>query len=133
MGDIEIHCIHERDNRICLDKFKNRLERALKIIKTNDYKIITILSFSEFINHHDNYELIINDFYKNNEGKLKTHKIFIGPTKYNKEYVNYINIDEWNDISLERDVSNVLKFNNQSFSSQKIYDYIKGTTYSEKL
>lgn len=127
LEDIEIHCIHENNDNICLDKFKRRQQRMLEIIKTNNYNIIILLSFSEFINHHDNYELIINNFYKNNksnESNLKTHKIFIGPTKYNKDYKNYINIDEWNDIFLERDISNILKFNNQPFSSQKIYDYI---------
>ena len=136
LGDIEIHCIHENNDSICLDKFKRRQQRMLEIIKTSNYNIIILLSFSEFINHHDNYELIINNFYENNksnESNLKTYKIFIGPTKYNNKYENYINIDEWNDISLERNVSNVLKFNNQSFITLKMYEYITNNNMINRL
>jgi ribosomal protein L20 len=84
------------------------------------------MSFSEFINHHDDYDYMIRTFYKDNiKSNLKINKIFIGPKKYNRNYSNYINVNEWDDVSLERDNSNILKINNQKIITEKFYEMIK--------
>jgi hypothetical protein len=124
LDDIEIHCIHENDNNITLSKFKRRLDRFRELIKYN-HKIITTLSFSEFINNHDDYNLVINEYFKNNKNdNLNIDKYFIGPNEYNNNNKNYIIVEEWNNINLERDKSHVLIFNNQLLSNDLFYKSI---------
>jgi uncharacterized protein (DUF1919 family) len=115
LDDIEIHFIHDFDNEKCIDKFKRRLDRLKNIINNNDYKIIVTLSFSEIINNHDNILNYINEYFKNNN-ELNIEKYFIGPNEYNNGNINYININKWNNIKLNRDSSHIYDFNDQPFS-----------------
>jgi uncharacterized protein (DUF1919 family) len=118
LDDIEIHCIHDNNNEICLNKFIRRIERFKNII-LHDHQIICCFSFSEFINNHCDYQEIINNYLHINYSKLNIHKLFFGPTIYNiNNNPNYINNDEWNNIELKRDGSNVLIFNNQPINSE---------------
>ena len=127
LDDIEIHCIHEKlsDSVLYLEKFKRRLLRCQDIINTNNYKIIATLSFSELINDHNDLNILINEYLTNINNNLNIIKVFVGPSKYKNNYINYIAIDEWNNISLERNDSHVYIFNNQPFLANKINEYIK--------
>jgi hypothetical protein len=97
---IEIHYIHENNNELTLTKFYKRINR-LKDICNNNHKIFITLSFSEFLNKYDNYELLINTFLQksNNDNIIK---LFIGPPQfYKKKYdKNYMIINEWTDFNL---------------------------------
>lgn len=106
LGDIDIHCIHEYDHKYCLNKFKRRLERCRNLINSNNYKIIMVMSFAEFINNHDNTNWVIHEYYKN-LSNINISKIFIGPSKYKNNHQNYLSIDNWDNISLERNSSHV--------------------------
>lgn len=117
LDDIEIHCLHDIDNKICLEKFIRRLSRFKDIINNNDpYKITIILSFSELINDHDDIDMVIKEYFKENTSNLNIVKYFMGPLRYNKGYPNYFNILEWENIDLKRDSSHVYDFNIQSRS-----------------
>jgi len=117
LDDIEIHFIHEIDKNLCIDKFKRRLDRTKNIINNFDYKIFVTLSFSEFINNHDNITDVINEYFNKNESKLNIEKYFIGPSQFNNSYyTNYTNINKWDNINLSRDSSHVYNFNDQPFS-----------------
>jgi hypothetical protein len=111
LDDIEIHCIHEEDNQICIDKFIRRFERMKETILSNsESKVIGILSFSELINNHSNIQEII-DIYLSN-----TDNIFAGPSKYKRiENNNYIIINTFNNVSLTRNSSHIYNFNDQTF------------------
>ena len=125
LDDIELHFIHEDDNNIALDKFKRRLDRFKELIKY-EHKIIVTLSFSEFINNHEDYNLVINEYFKNNENNnLNIEKYFIGPSEYNNQHKNYLIVEKWNNINLERDKSHILVFNDQPFSINLLNDKIK--------
>jgi uncharacterized protein (DUF1919 family) len=126
LGDIEIHYIHEKDDTVCLEKFLKRWQRFRSFLKeNNDVKMFAVLSFSEFLNDHDNIEEIIDAFLQPSVNSNVT-KIFLGPTKYNiKNYENYINVDAWDNVELTRNQSNVYNFNNQPFTIKLFYDYIK--------
>ena len=105
-GDIEIHYIHEQENQSCLDKFIRRLNRMIYIIETKPYKIISVLSFSELINNHEDIQSIIDSYL------INPINIFCGPSQYRKND-NYIIMREWDNIKLERDESHIYTFNNQ--------------------
>jgi hypothetical protein len=124
LGDVEIHCIHEHDNTTCLEKFLRRLKRFRTFLQENkDAKIFALLSFSELLNDHDNICEIIDEFLKPSANIIK---IFLGPTKYNvNNRTNYINIDTWDNVDLSRDEASVYKFNNQTFTTEILYNYIK--------
>jgi uncharacterized protein (DUF1919 family) len=116
-GDIEIHFIHEEDEIECLNKFNRRLERMKEIINNQKYKIIFTMSFSEFFNNHSNIQEKIDEYFSNNlDNSIIIDKYFIGPPEYNNGNSNYINIDKWANIKLNRDSSHVYNFNNQIFS-----------------
>jgi uncharacterized protein (DUF1919 family) len=116
LDDIEIHFIHENDNNLCIDKFKRRLNRTKNIINNLNYKIFVTLSFSEFINNHDNIKNVINEYFNGNESKLNIEKYFIGPSQFNNNSSNYINIEKWDNIELSRDSSQIYNFNDQPFT-----------------
>jgi len=120
IGDIEIHCIHDRDLNECLNKFMRRLIRTRNIINEGNYHIYFILSFSELINDNENIEQYIDNFLEYNCEYIQ--KFFIGPEKYMKDFKNYIPINEWNNIELKRDDSNVYIFNDQTFNTNKFLE-----------
>ena len=122
LDDIEIHFIHENNDDVCINKFKRRLDRLKNIIH-NNYKIIATLSFSEIINNHDNILNIINEYFTENN-ELNIEKYFIGPGEYNNNNINYININEWNNIQLNRNSSHLYDFNDQPFSINILSDLI---------
>jgi uncharacterized protein (DUF1919 family) len=126
LGDIEIHFIHEIDSTICVEKFIRRLNRFREIIK-NDHKIIITLSFSELINEHFDKKKIINKYFDeyNRNLNINIEKYFIGPPEYNNSNKNYINIDKWKNINLDRNSSHVYNFNDQPFSINIFSEYIK--------
>lgn len=109
LDDIEIHCIHEKDNNTCIDKFTRRLERMRTHISNNNCKILGILSYSEFINNHIDIQKLIDTYLSN------PNNIFIGPTKYkNIPNNNYIILPEFDNIKLIRNSSHIYVFNNQN-------------------
>ncbi len=125
---IDIHCIHEKDCAIALKKFKRRIERSKNIIQTNKYKILNVLVFTELITDTNDYEQIIKDFLTNKD--INTINIFLGPNKYKIQTDNikniYISNSYFDNISLERDSSFIIKANNQNISADILTDYIKG-------
>jgi uncharacterized protein (DUF1919 family) len=124
LNDIEIHYVHENNNNVALEKYYRRLNR-LKNIINNKNKIFITLSFSQFINKHDNYELIIDKFLEKSSNK-NIIKIFIGPPQfYKKEYGEYyITINEWTNFSFERNKSNIFINNDENFCVNKIKEII---------
>jgi uncharacterized protein (DUF1919 family) len=125
LGDIEIHCMHETDNFVLLEKFTRRLERFRLFLQNKNNKIFAVFSFSELLNNR-NIRLFIDDFFQHDNNKYNyVEKIFLGPTKYNKQYTHYIDMDEWDNIALTRNSSNVYVFNNQNKNVVKFKEYIK--------
>lgn len=124
LDDIEIHFIHEHDSSICIEKFIRRLARFKEIIK-NKHKIIITLSFSELITEHSNKDELINKYFNDYNGNLNIEKYFIGPAEYNNGNKNYININKWNNIILDRNSSHVYNFNDQLFSINIFNKYIQ--------
>lgn len=123
LQDIDIHCPHETNSSDALANFNKRRQRSLDLIKTGNYKIINLLSFSELRLTHD-YPKFIESFMTCNEDK-NVINIFVGPPKYNKNYKNYIEITEWDTESLERTNSRAFKFNNHGLLTNLIFDYIQ--------
>jgi hypothetical protein len=124
LNDIEIHCIHDDFNN-CLDKFKRRLSRMKELVLSK-HNMYLLLSYSEFINHHDDTKTIIDLFFKSQPSQPNINKIFLGPNKYKIDYDNdnYIGVKEWDNISLERNDSHVLLFNKQPFNECMFYNKI---------
>ena len=121
LNDIEIHCIHEEENNIALKKFNRRRLRMLDIIKSKNFKIYNLWSYSEFFNIHKDYIKLINDFCK----IPNRINIFIGPCRLNKiQYRYYIPIKFWNKRKLTRDANNFITWNKQPFLIDVIYKYI---------
>ena len=123
IGDIEIHCIHENDNIICLEKFIRRFNRMKEIIESNNYKIISLLSLSEIINEHNDFNIYLDNYFSK-DIIIPVEKYFLGPPRLNL-YDNYIPVHEWNNISAERDDSHIYKFNNQEFNKIMFLQNIK--------
>ena len=128
INNIDIHCIHEDNLDICLEKFKRRLNRCKNIMKEN-YKIINTLVFSEIINIYDDYNLVIKNFLSNIDDD--TINIFLGPQKYYIEtdskmnHNNYIVDSSFDNINTNnRDESNIMIGNNQDLSSEIIKNFI---------
>jgi uncharacterized protein (DUF1919 family) len=124
----DIHCIHEKTCKSAYNNFIRRVERTKTVINNNNYKIINVMVFTEFINIHDNYKDIIINFLSNTYDD--TIHIFMGPENYNIITDNiknvYIPINKWNNISLQqRDTSHIIETNNQTFSSEVISNYIQ--------
>ena len=118
LDDIQIHWIHERDSNNVLKKYNYRLDRFKQKLKDINFKVICLMSYSEFLNS-DDYKKKIIKF-----SKIKYNKIFIGPDKYKHLLDNYIPIKKWDNISMERNYYNGLKFNNQDYSRDLFYNYI---------
>jgi uncharacterized protein (DUF1919 family) len=112
LGDIEIHFIHEDNQNDCLTTFNRRMERMREIINNEKYKIISVWSFSEIFNDHEDVQKYINEYLSNS----LIEKYFIGPPEYNNGNNNYINIDKWANIPLIRNSSHVYNFNDPEFS-----------------
>ena len=125
LKDIEIHYVHENNNEIALNKFNKRIERLKKMIN-NNHKIFITMSFSQFINKHDNYELLIDKFLEKSNNK-NIIKIFIGPKEFYKEKygVNYMILFEWNNFNFERNKSNIFMSNNENLCVEKIKQLIE--------
>lgn len=134
LSEIDIHCIHEKDHCITLEKFKRRLERSINIIKTNNYIILNVLVFTEIINESHDYQEIINDFLNNNNSK--TVNIFLGPHKFKIQTDNIKNIyiahSYFDNISTERDSSHIMKANDQNISRDILYNFIINNIISLK-
>ena len=130
INNIDIHCIHEDNLEICIEKFKRRLNRCKNIINENyEYKIINTLVFSEIINTYDDYNLVIKKFLSNIDDD--TINIFLGPQKYyietdsNTTHNIYIVDTIFDDINTNnRDESNIMIGNNQDRSSEIIKNFI---------
>ena len=74
------------------------------------------MSFSEFFNNHANIQVNIDEYFSNNlDNSIIIDKYFMGPPEYNNGNSNYINIDKWANIKLNRDSSHVYNFNDQLF------------------
>jgi hypothetical protein len=86
----------------------------LNTLIKDKHNIIFTLSFSELINEHIDKEKIINQYFTKYKGNLNIKKYFIGPPEYFNNDENYIIIEEWGNINLDRDSSHIYKFNNQS-------------------
>ena len=70
------------------------------------------------LNDHKNLEELIDLYLKTDKNNI--NKLFLGPSNLDKNNdEKYIKVDEWNNISLERSVSHIYKFNNQTFSVNK--------------
>jgi uncharacterized protein (DUF1919 family) len=124
LENIEIHFIHEKNENTCLDKFKVRWNRFKKLFFLKDTKIYSLLSFSELLNDHKNLEELIDLYLKTDKNNI--NKLFLGPSNLDKNNdEKYIKVDEWNNISLERSVSHIYKFNNQTFSVNQFIQKIK--------
>ena len=125
LKDIEIHYVHENNNEIALNKFNKRIERLKKMIN-NNHKIFITMSFSQFINKHDNYELLIDKFLEKSNNK-NIIKIFIGPKEFYKEKygVNYMILFEWNNFNFERNKSNIFMSNDENLCVEKIKQLIE--------
>jgi uncharacterized protein (DUF1919 family) len=125
IDDIEIHCIHESNNIECLDKFKRRYDRMKEIIKSNDYKIISLLSFGEILNEHDNFNIFLDNYFLT-KTDIQVERYFLGPSRlnvYNNN--NYLVAKEWDNVTAERDESNIYKFNHQGFNTKMFKNNIK--------
>jgi uncharacterized protein (DUF1919 family) len=125
--NVDIHCIHENNCDTALENFKRRVERSKDIIKTNNYKILNILVFTELITDSNDYQQIIKDFLTNED--INTINIFLGPNKYKIQTDDdikniYISNSYFDNISLERDSSFIMKKNNQNISRDILADYI---------
>lgn len=124
--DIDIHCIHENDNMECLKTFKRRCERANKIIKTNNYKILNILVFTELITETNDYQQTINAFLTNKD--IDTVNIFLGPKKYkiNTDNMRNVYIEDiyFDNIHLKRNSSFIMISNNQPISTNILLKYM---------
>jgi uncharacterized protein (DUF1919 family) len=121
LNDLEIHYIHENNFQECLDKVKERYSRMIQLIKSNNFQIYALFSFSEFINSFDNYHILVEKFLNQKIINNKNiYKIFIGPKKY-CTLPNSFEIPEWNNIDLVRDNSHVFKFNNIEFNGQSFH------------
>jgi len=127
LENIEIHFIHEKNENKCLNKFKSRWNRFKSLFLQKNTKIYSLLSFSELLNNHENLEELIDLYLK--KGKNNINKLFLGPSNLDKNNdEKYIKVDEWNNVSLERNVSHIYKFNNQTFSVNQFIKNIKEIT-----
>jgi hypothetical protein len=121
LNDIEVHCVHEDDDKIALEKFKRRMNRLKEMINYKQNKIFITMSFSQFLNKHNNYELLIDKFLKQSNNK-NIIKLFIGPPQfYKKEYgKNYMIINEWTNFNYERNESNIFLSNDEELCVNKM-------------
>jgi len=124
LKDIEIHCVHEENDKIALDKFKRRMNRLKKIINNKNNIFIT-MSFSQFLNKHDNYQELIDKFLEKSNNK-NIIKLFIGPPQfYKKEYGNnYMIINEWINFNFNRNNSNIFLSNDEELCVNKMKQMI---------
>ena len=123
LDDIEIHCIHETDNAICLDKFSRRFERFKDFLKDSNNKVYAVLSFSELISNNDFPQSLITDFLQ--PVSTDIIKIFVGPTKWRTEqHIHYIGINEWDNVELTKNESNIFTFNDQGRLNDSFFNYI---------
>jgi uncharacterized protein (DUF1919 family) len=83
LKDIELHYIHENNNNVVLEKYNRRIQRYKKILNN---KIFITLSFSEFLNNHNNYQILIDEFLENNNTN-NIIKLFLGPPEYYKKNI----------------------------------------------
>jgi uncharacterized protein (DUF1919 family) len=131
LGDIDIHCIHEENNNIVLEKFMRRQQRFAERVKTDNYVVICLLSYSELFTDHHDIQTIIDTFYLNQSDKII--KIFAGPVQYKKPtYMHYIVCDFLNDVSLIRNSSHVYKFNDQPRIGNIFTYYINNLDLTQK-
>lgn len=122
LDDIEIHAIHETSIQLTLDKFQRRMARLKKLLDQPDHKIFYCFSYSEFINHHENYSEYIQKFLSNQNEK--NIKFFLGPTQlYTDQYTGYIIENSFDQKAMTR-CNCVLTFNNQLFNRDKFITQI---------
>ena len=127
LDDIEIHCIHENNLLDTLNKFERRFNRMKEIINSNNYRIISLLSFSETINEHPHPITFFNNYFEEPKD-LIVQKYFLGPQRHNvygDKNIHYIVIPEWENVSADRDDSYIYKFNNQEFNKNTFLHHIK--------
>jgi hypothetical protein len=127
LDDIEIHCIHENNLNDALNKFIKRFNRMKEIIYSNNYRIISLFSFSEVMNEHPHPESFFNNFFEE-PNHLIIQKYFMGPQRHNvygSKNIHYIVIPEWENISAERTPSYIYKFNDQEFNKNMFLTYLE--------
>jgi uncharacterized protein (DUF1919 family) len=124
LEDIEIHCIHENDIQIALDKFNRRRQRFLKTVELDNYLILNVWAYGELFNDHINCSNLINSFLYNYSIEYNIKNIFLGPSFFKANNSYYIPYDIYNNVSLMRNESYVYIFNNQIESSNALYNYI---------
>jgi FkbM family methyltransferase len=101
LGDIDIQCIHETNNQIVLEKFMRRQQRFIEKVKTDNYIVICLLSYSELFMDHRDIQSTIDEFYLNQSDKII--KIFAGPAQYKRPtYKHYIVCDFFNDVPYDQ-------------------------------
>ena len=123
LEDVEIHCVHESCINETVTKFKRRMERFRDIIKSNDYKILNIMTWSNLFTIHKNqdYKPYIRKFLSNNNNSNRRF-IFLGPPNYvNDPY--YIDDTVFN-LNIKRRIDNIniqIDFDREKL---KIVDFI---------
>ena len=122
--DIEIHCVHETDCSVALEKFNRRRHRMIDLYNTGNYSVICMLSFSELFNNHVDTQTIIDSFLKINQLTPKISAIFMGPTRFKHILPHYIIADKYETVELRRKDGHVYAFNDQLYNIQVFYDYI---------
>jgi hypothetical protein len=122
LDDIEIHCIHEEDPKIAMDKYNRRRLRFLETISKNNYLIINLMTFGELFNDHENIDLYIEKFLQIKNDNIIS--LFIGPENKSIENKSYIKTEYCNNKSLIRDSSGVYNFNDQIFFSNIFVNFI---------
>ena len=120
LNDIEIHWIHEKDTKECLDKYNRRLERY----KTKKLKPIFCWIETEFFNIHNNkrHKEIIDNFVTINNSIFIGSRYYIPPIKSCNNRIYYNILTRY---SKQRTINNVLKVNNQKESSSMFIKILK--------
>lgn len=126
LGDVEIHCIHEKNKQEALEKFNRRCERCIELLKDEKTTLIFLWSFSEFFNDHPSSKQkeIVKTFLSINETE-KSRSLFLGPTFLSTNTTNYIVLEGWDSVSLRRNNYHVFLFNNQPLVAKTFIRRIK--------
>jgi hypothetical protein len=119
LGDVEIHCIHENNCISALEKFDRRRNRFLDIIRSGNYRIVSIWSMSEMFNDHCNISDVVCSFINGSDDN-----IFLGSSVYKIDKKNYIEEKNFNGKPLNRNDSFVYFFNDQEYLSRTFLKFL---------
>src|SRR3990167_1126450 len=124
LNDIEVHCVHEKDCGIALDKFNRRRERMLNIIATGQYMIFNTWSYGDLFVDHVNISSLIFQFLNIETDHMKS--IFLGSSSLKIEHPNYLTATEWDHVDVsERTPSHTYRFNDQRLAVRYFHQLIK--------